>query len=70
MSQTEAMIRNVVREVLAQMGRPTTAPAASASHTGRRGVFTCVNEAVAAATEAFEQLSERTREDRKRIIDH
>ncbi|MCE9547931.1 MAG: aldehyde dehydrogenase EutE, partial [Planctomycetia bacterium] len=36
----------------------------------RRGVFTCVNEAVAAATEAFEQLSERTREDRKRIIDH
>ena len=39
-------------------------------HAGRHGVFTCVDSAVAAATEAFEQLSERTIEDRKRIIDH
>ena len=40
------------------------------SFTGRHGIFTCVDEAVAAATEAFEQLSERTIADRKRIIDH
>jgi aldehyde dehydrogenase len=40
------------------------------SYSGRYGVFTCVDEAVKAATEAFEQLSERTIEDRKRIIDH
>jgi acyl-CoA reductase-like NAD-dependent aldehyde dehydrogenase len=32
--------------------------------------FTCANEAVAAAREAFERLSERGIEDRKRIIDH
>ncbi|MGE0759955.1 MAG: aldehyde dehydrogenase family protein, partial [Pirellulaceae bacterium] len=35
---------------------------------GRHGVFTCVDEAVAAARDAFEQLSERTLEDRRRII--
>jgi aldehyde dehydrogenase len=33
-------------------------------------VFTCVDEAVSAASEAFDQLSRRTIEDRKRIIDH
>ncbi|HUS39947.1 MAG: aldehyde dehydrogenase family protein [Pirellulales bacterium] len=40
------------------------------SFAGRHGVFHDVNEAVTAANEAFQQLSERTREDRKRIIDH
>jgi aldehyde dehydrogenase len=45
-------------------------PSGSSSHVGKHGVFTCVNEAVEAATEAFEQLSERTLEERKRIIDH
>src|SRR6185295_1708231 len=39
-------------------------------HAGRFGVFTCVDQAVAAATDAFEQLSRRPLEDRKRIIDH
>ena len=37
---------------------------------GRRGVFTCPDEAVRAARAAFEQLSERTIDDRRRIIDH
>ncbi len=37
---------------------------------GRLGVFTCVNEAVAAANEAFGRLCELSLEDRKRIIDH
>ncbi|MBX3425441.1 MAG: aldehyde dehydrogenase EutE [Pirellulales bacterium] len=40
------------------------------NYAGRHGVFTCPDEAVAAATEAFEQLSLRPIEDRKRIIDH
>jgi len=72
MQQTEDLIRNVVREVLAQMGKPAPAAAANGTprYVGRRGVFTCVNEAVSAATDAFEQLSERPREDRKKIIDH
>jgi aldehyde dehydrogenase len=39
------------------------------SFAGRFGVFACVNEAVTAARDAFEQLSKRTLEDRKRIID-
>jgi aldehyde dehydrogenase len=65
----ETLIRNVVQEVLAQLhGQP---PATNGrGYRGRYGIFTNVNEAVAAATEAFEQLSERTIEDRKRIIDH
>jgi len=72
MQQTEDLIRNVVREVLSQMGKAAPAAAANvaARFVGRRGVFTCVNEAVAAATDAFEQLSQRPREDRKEIIDH
>lgn len=69
MQTTEALIRDVVQQVLARMG---TAPAAStaSSFQGRYGIFTCVNEAVAASTEAFHRLSEMTIADRKRIIDH
>ena len=37
---------------------------------GRFGQFTCVNEAVAAAREAFERLSRCTLEERTRIIGH
>jgi aldehyde dehydrogenase len=40
------------------------------SYAGRFGIFTCVDEAVKAARIAFEQLSERTIEDRRRIIGH
>ena len=67
MQVTEELIRNVVQQVLSQVG---SAPAVGGSYAGRHGVFTCVDEAVAAATEAFHQLSQRTIEDRKRIIDH
>ena len=46
-------------------------PAAGTSNVaGRFGIFTCVNEAVAAANEAFNRLCELSLEDRKRIIDH
>ncbi|MBX7166986.1 MAG: aldehyde dehydrogenase EutE [Pirellulales bacterium] len=69
MQTTESLIRSVVQEVLAQM--VATAPAAvSRGYQGRHGVFQTVDEAVAAATEAFDRLSERTIEDRRRIIDH
>jgi aldehyde dehydrogenase len=67
MQINEDIIRSVVAQVLAEVGR---APVVAArSHSGRHGVFTCVQEAVAAARDAFEQLSQRTLEDRKRIID-
>ncbi len=66
MQINEDIIRSVVAQVLAEVGR---APVVSAKgFAGRHGVFTCVNEAVDAARDAFEQLSERTLEDRKRII--
>jgi aldehyde dehydrogenase len=67
----EQLIRNVVTQVLAEVGR--TAPvnhAGRTSQTGRHGVFHDVNDAVAAASDAFEQLSRRTVEDRRRIIGH
>ncbi len=73
MQVTESLIRDVVQQVLSQMNGSAPACAchsSGSSYTGRYGVFTSVNEAVDAATEAFEQLSERTIEDRKRIIDH
>ena len=68
MQATEALIRNVVEEVLNQIR--VASPVAPRSYCGRFGVFHCVQEAVEAAQEAFEQLSQRTLEDRKRIIDH
>src|SRR4051812_2289141 len=70
MQLNEDLIRSVVAQVLSEMGRKVNGPVAGKSYRGRFGIFTCVDEAVAAATEAFEQLSERTIEDRKRIIDH
>ncbi|HEY5312960.1 MAG TPA: aldehyde dehydrogenase family protein [Pirellulales bacterium] len=73
MQATEELIRNVVQQVLQQMGggqAPAASPASARGFAGRHGVFTCVDEAVAAATEAFERLSERTIAERKRIIDH
>ncbi len=79
MQATEALIRNVVQEVLAQMNNGAAASNGRGGSVlggsvrgfrGRHGIFTCVDQAVAAAREAFEQLSERSIEDRKRIIDH
>ena len=37
---------------------------------GRHGIFTCPDEAVRAARDAFDELSERSIDDRKRAIDH
>lgn len=72
MQATEELIRNVVEQVLTRMKAAPTAPPAPTGkgYRGRFGIFTCVDEAVAAANEAFEQLSHCTLADRKRIIDH
>jgi aldehyde dehydrogenase len=69
MQATEELIRSVVEQVLSQLG-PKANATNGQSLTGRHGIFTDVDEAVAAATEAFEQLSERSLADRRRIIDH
>ncbi|MEM0925312.1 MAG: aldehyde dehydrogenase family protein [Planctomycetota bacterium] len=63
----ENLIRNVVAQVLAEVGpMPAASPAQSG---GRNGVFFDADSAVRAARQAFEQLSGRPLEDRKRIID-
>ena len=61
MQINEALIRDVVSQVLAEMGQPPQV--ACAGFDGRHGIFEDANEAVTAAREAFERLSERTVED-------
>lgn len=68
MQINESLIRDVVTQVLAQVEQPPLGT--GNGYSGRHGVFTLVDEAVAAAREAFERLSERTVEDRRRIINH
>lgn len=72
MEVNETLVRSVVEEVLQRLGtnhRPAP-EAAAGSYQGRLGMFTDVDEAVAAAREAFEMLSRRTIDERRRIIDH
>ena len=68
MQVDEALIRSVITQVLAEVGQAPIGT--SSTHAGRYGIFEHVDDAVAAARTAFEQLSERTIQDRKRIIDH
>ncbi len=69
MQLDETTLKSVIQQVLAEVGqRPGLSP--SNGYYGRNGVFSCVDQAVAAANDAFDQLSSRTIEDRKRIIDH
>ena len=75
MQVDETLIRSVVEQVLAKVGGngaapKTPAPQVGGSYAGRFGMFTNVDEAVAAAREAFNELSGITLEGRKRIIDH
>jgi aldehyde dehydrogenase len=72
MQATEALVRSVVEQVIAELRQGTNGapPAAGRRYGGRRGIFEDVHDAVAAARQAFEELSERTLEERKRIIDH
>lgn len=55
---TPDTIRQVVQEVLAQLGKAPKAAAPAPFKNGDWGVFQSVDDAVAAATEGFEQLSE------------
>ncbi|MDY0169969.1 MAG: aldehyde dehydrogenase EutE [Thermoguttaceae bacterium] len=75
----ETLVRNVVEQVVARLksNGQATVPMPGArpgpvggGYQGRFGQFTCVDEAVAAASEAFERLSQRTLADRKRMLDH
>ena len=72
MQVNETLIRSVVQEVLTRLNGAGSAvpPTPVKSYDGRFGLFTCPNEAVEAAREAFERLSRLTLEDRRRIIDH
>jgi aldehyde dehydrogenase len=70
MQLNENLIRSVVAQVLAEVAKGQAPVAGNAKFAGRFGIFTCVDEAVAAARTAFEQLSERGLEDRKKIIQH
>ena len=84
MQLNEELIRQVVSQVLAEVGPP---PKIDALPVGQRsefdgtgthrptqptpwGVFQCVDRAVAAAREAFEQLARRPISDRERVIWH
>lgn len=70
MQTTEALIRSVVEQVLTEVG-DLSGPSRQRDvrYQGRYGVFTDVDDAVTAANDSFDQLSRRTIEDRKRIID-
>jgi aldehyde dehydrogenase len=69
MQVDEKLIRNVVEQVLNRLGNNGNgAPVGGGNYQGRFGLFTDVNEAVAAAREAFERLSRRTIADRVKII--
>jgi aldehyde dehydrogenase len=70
MKVDETLIRSVVEQVLTRLGGNGKGSPVGHGYQGRLGLFTDVNEAVAAAREAFEQLSRRTIEDRTRIIAH
>ncbi len=65
MQSNEALIRSVVEQVLAEVGQ--IPPLRSCD--GQRGIFTDVDQAVAASREAFEALSRRPIDDRRKIID-
>ncbi len=68
MQISETLIRDVVSQVLAEVGRAPVVSGGSLS--GRHGVFHDANEAVQAARTAFEQLQTMTIDDRKKIIEH
>ncbi len=70
----EELVRNVIEEVLSKLGKTQAdlcnVGSSSPSYKGRYGLFTDANEAVLAAREAFEELSRRTRAERKQMIQH
>ena len=67
MQYDENLIRNVVAQVLAEVG--PMPPLDNSQAGGQNGVFYDADSAVTAARAAFEQLRDRPMADRKRIID-
>ena len=68
----ENLIRSVVAQVLSEVGPMppgTNGSGGTVSLGGRHGIFNDADSAVAAARAAFEQLRQRTMEERKQIID-
>jgi aldehyde dehydrogenase len=70
MQISEDLIRSVVSQVLAEVRQQSGAKPSAGRFHGRYGLFDSVEEAVAAAREAFELLRTRPIEDRKRAIEH
>ncbi len=68
MQISEELIRSVVSQVIREVRGAAAAPTTGSA--GRYGIFDDANEAVAAARKAFEQLRERSLEDRKKAIAH
>jgi aldehyde dehydrogenase len=71
MQMTEDLIRNVVQQVLSQMGNgaiPVNGKTAPSS-AGNLGVFPTVDTAVDAAEAAFKEFSRRSLDDRKKAIE-
>ncbi len=71
MQTTEAAIRSVVQEVISQL---RTANHGNGVPRGERqsgdwGVFSCVEQAIAAANESYKKLREATLEDRAKIVE-
>lgn len=71
MQMTEDIIRNVVQEVLAQMGNGAalTNGKAPARASGNLGAFATADDAVAAADAAFQAFRKRPLADRKKAVD-
>lgn len=71
MQVSEDVIRNMVQEVVRRVVTESAVPnnAAPANANGRFGQFAEANDAVTAARDAFEQLSRRTLEERKGMLD-
>ena len=71
MQMTEDIIRNVVQEVLAQMGTGAslTNGKAHGRSSGNLGVFSTVDDAVSAAADAFAAFRTRPLEDRRKAVE-
>jgi aldehyde dehydrogenase len=67
MMTSEAAIRAVVEEVLAKL-KPQLSPGKQERQNGDWGVFSCVDEAIAAANDGFEQLQSASMEQRATAI--
>ena len=66
----ENLIDSVVREVIAQLRAGVSTPHNGAGRDGRLGVFRNVDDAVAAANEAYAELRTRSLAERGRAIGH